>query len=360
MDELETKLQLVRRALDAGGLAAVRLRGTDWFAWATCGGSNTVLLTTDTGVAEVLITARDVRVLTDTIEEARLAQEELPPGMKTVACPWAERATALDAAARELSGSGVVASDRPCGEEVPLPAALVAARWSLLPTEVARLRALCTDAAAAMHEVLRRARPDWTGHQLAGAGAEALWARGLEPALTLVAGEARLPVYRHATAKGEKLGARAMLVFCARRHGLFANLTRFVSFRAPSRQERAADEAVAEVEADVLDALQPGVSLGDLYQTLVQAYARAGHPGGERGHHQGGTCGYLSRDALALPGSRLRLERNNAAAFNPSLPGAKIEDTVLVHDRGVAILTEAPGWPMRAVRGRPRPEILVS
>jgi Xaa-Pro aminopeptidase len=359
MAELDAKLATVRAAVEREGLAAVRLRGTDWFAWATCGGSNTVLLTTDTGVAEVLITARGIWVLTDVIEEARLAQEELPAGIPLVACPWTERPAALDAAVHELSGGGRVASDRPAAGEVPLPRQLVEARWSLLPPEIDRYRALGRDAAAALHEVMREAKPEWTGFELAGAGAEALWSRGIEPALTLVAGERRLPVHRHATASAERLGSRAMMVFCARRHGLFANLTRFVYFRSPSAQERALDEAVAAVEGEILDALRPGATLGAIYDESVRAYARAGHPGGEKKHHQGGSCGYLSRDALALPGSKLALQRDNASAFNPSLPGAKIEDTVLVRDGGVEVLTVAAGWPMREVRGRQRPDLLV-
>jgi hypothetical protein len=75
-----------------------------------------------------------------------------------------------------------------------------------------------------MTEVLQAAQPTWTEYQLAGAGAEALWSRGLHPALTLVAGERRLPLYRHATPTGEKIGRQAMLVFCARGYGLYANL----------------------------------------------------------------------------------------------------------------------------------------
>ncbi|GBE91281.1 M24 family metallopeptidase [Nostoc cycadae] len=92
-------------------------------------------------------------------------------------------------------------------------------------------------ASAAMTEVLKAARPTWTEYQLAGAGAEALWARGLHPALTLVAGDRRLPLYRHATPTGEKLGRQAMLVFCARGYGLYANLTRFVCFGSLSKNE---------------------------------------------------------------------------------------------------------------------------
>ncbi|MFY0579136.1 UTP--glucose-1-phosphate uridylyltransferase [Cystobacter fuscus] len=76
--ELETKLSRVRAVLEKHGLGAVRLRGVDWFAWATCGGSNVVLLSTDVGVAEVLITRDGAWVLTDAIEAARLEEEEVP------------------------------------------------------------------------------------------------------------------------------------------------------------------------------------------------------------------------------------------------------------------------------------------
>src|SRR4051812_22265952 len=262
MNEVDRKLVTMRAHMERAGLAALRLRGTDWFAWATCGGSNVVLLTSDTGIAEVLITRDGAYVLTDEIEAERLRVEELPPHFEVLACRWTDRPAAWNAAARERCGAGKVASDRPDGAmEGTLPQALVDARWSLVPEEIDRYRALGRAAAEAMTEVLLAAKCEWTGRQLAGAGAEALWSRGIEPALTLVGGQRRLPMYRHVTASDEKLGTRAMLVFCARRHGLFANLTRFVYFRPPDAKERALDSAVAEVEADVLDALRPGVTL---------------------------------------------------------------------------------------------------
>jgi Metallopeptidase family M24 len=359
MGELERKLDMVRWWMTRERLAGIRLRGADWFAWATCGGSNVVLLTTDTGVAEVLITERNAAILTDEIEAGRLRHEEVPAGFDFVACRWSDRPAALDGAVRERTGGGKVASDRPVPGEMHLPEGLVSARWSLSPEELERYRALGREAAEAMTQVLRSADPAWTEWHLAGAGAEALWGRGIEPALTLVGGERRLPAYRHATATKEKLGSRAMLVFCARRHGLFANLTRFVYFRAPSPEEIGRDAAVADVEADLLDAARPGASLGHLYEVIANAYARVGYRGAERGHHQGGPCGYLSRDAIAVPGSELRLAKDGAAAFNPSLPGAKMEDTVVVGAGGVEVLTADAAWPVRAVRGRRRPDLLV-
>ncbi|MFN7132536.1 MAG: peptidase M24, partial [Myxococcales bacterium] len=81
MSELQAKLGFLRSALQAHGLGGVRLRGVDWFAWASCGGSSTVILTTETGVAEVFVTADGAWVLTDTIEAQRLSEEELPHGL---------------------------------------------------------------------------------------------------------------------------------------------------------------------------------------------------------------------------------------------------------------------------------------
>lgn len=356
--EVTTKLAAIRAALAGTGATAARLRGVDWFAWATAGGSNVVILTTETGVAEVLVTADGAWVLTDEIETGRLAAEEIPPGFEVWAGPWND-ATQRRAFVDDVVRGGKVISDRPWSGELALPPELVAAKRRLLPEELERYRALGKEAAEAMTEVLTRARPEWTEWELAGAGAEALWRRGIEPTLTLVGGERRLPLYRHATATGAPLGSRAMLVFCGRRHGLYANLTRFVYFREPSAHEEQLIEHVARIEAVTFAVSRPGVTAGAVYEVIARAYAELGHPGGELLHHQGGTTGYLSREAFALPGLELVIEENTALAWNPSLPGAKIEDTVVTSTTGIEILTVDPAWPAVEVDGRPRPDVLV-
>ena len=86
-------------------------------------------------------------------------------------------------------------------------------------------------------------------------------------------------------------------------------------------------------------ASRPVTTAGAVYSVIASAYAELGHPGAERFHHQGGTTGYLSREAFALPGLGLPIEESTALAWNPSLPGAKIEDTVLTTSAGIEILT---------------------
>jgi Xaa-Pro aminopeptidase len=348
--EVAGKLALLRAALEQAGAGAVRLRGTDWFAWLTAGGSNAVLLSAETGVAELLVTRDEACVLTDEIEAARLREEEVPPGFTFHIAPWAELELREHFVLAAAAGRPVL-SDRPLCDEQPLPAGLRQRRLVLDAPEQQRYRALGLAAAQAMTEAMRQARPDWTEWRLAGAGAQALLARGIEPALVLAAGERRLPLFRHATPTGETLGRRAMLVFCARRHGLYANLTRLVAFeQAPAEQHE-----LMTVEATGLAAVTPGNSLSAVYHALAQAYRHAGRDGEIDAHHQGGITGYQAREIIATPSTATALETGMAFAFNPSFAGLKIEDTFLLGPQGLENLTFDTDWPASSVQGRMRP-----
>ena len=354
--ELAAKIAILLEAVERNRLGGIRLRGQDWFAWATCGGSSAVLLASERGIAEVVATSRGVHILTSAIEAGRLRAEELPDGLGVVSFEWAYPDEA-DALVRENAGALPIASDLPAAGEVALPGELVAEKRSLRPQEIARYRDLGAAAAAALTETLGRATPASTELEVAGMGAEALLRRGLEPALVLVAGSRRLDLYRHPRPTAEAVGDRVGVVFCGRRFGLYANLTRFAYFRTPSAKERDAANMVAQVEAAAFNASLPGATLGEVYAAIVDAYARLGHPGAERDHHQGGTTGYLSREVVATPGNRTAIVAPMAMAWNPSLPGTKIEDTVIRTDDGLEIVTVDPSWPTVQVDGRERPDL---
>lgn len=342
----------------SSGLRALRFRRHDWFAWATAGVSNAVISTSELGVAELLVTDDGAFVLADAIDACRLEEEELPGGLEVIELPWADP-DRCDRFIADRVGDGAVASDAPVGSERGLPQELVEARLRLLPAELDRYRLLGRDASTAMTETLVSATPLATGWETAAAGAAALLRRGIDPALVLVGGSRRLSLFRHPTPTHERLGDRAMVVFCGRRHGLYANLTRFVYFREPTSEERRLASVVAEVEAVAWNASVPGAALGEIYAAIAAAYARLGFPRAELQHHQGGLTGYLSREVLAVPGSRTTIEVGSAVAWNPSLPGSKIEDTAVVTPDGLETLTLDPTWPVVTVDGRRRPDLLV-
>lgn len=353
--EIAAKLALVRESLDEKEV--LRLRGSDWFAWITAGASNVVLLASATGIAEVLVSREAAKVLTDVIEEKRLRDEELTRDFEIHSTHWADPKE-REQFVREFSGAEEVLSDKPRAGEAALPASLLKLRYCLLSAEIERYRVVGKLASEAMTEVMSAAKPAWTEYQLAGAGAEALWSRGLHPALTLAAGEKRLPLYRHPTPRDTQLDKIAMLVFCARGFGLYANLTRFVSFTGMPESVAGLHTTVREIEADALEQSLPGNTLAHVHQTLVRSYRTHAHRQAIHEHHQGGVTGYLAREILATPDTTSELRENMAVAWNPSIAGAKIEDTFLITNDGLENLTFDEKWPHHLVRGIARPFVL--
>jgi Xaa-Pro aminopeptidase len=306
------------------------------FAWLTGGGDSTVVV--GEGVAWLELAEGKVTLHTSRIEAGRLAEEEVQEIDKVIAHPWYR----------------VPEVGRPNDLEHDLtPLRLV-----LSPEERDRFRRLGRDAAVALGEAMRAAEPHWTEGELAGAVAEAALARGIQPVVLLVAGEGRIFRYRHPLPKDRPLGRLCMAVICGRRHGLIANLTRLRAWGHPEAMRLY--HKVLKVEAEALEATRPGMRLGEVLSTIREAYGKVGRPEAFEEHHQGGLAGYRPREIVATPGENTLLQVGMAVAWNPSLPGAKVEDTFLIAEHGLEVLTEDPEWPIVKVEGRERPDILCS
>lgn len=306
------------------------------FAWLTGGGDNTVVA--GEGVAWLEVAEGKVRLHTSRIEAERMIDEEVSGVDEVISYPW-----------HVVPGPG---------HPNDLEHDLTSLRLVLSPEEQERFRALGRDAARAVGEALRAARPEWTERKLAGAIAEEARSRGIQPVVLLVAGEERIFKYRHPLPKDRPLGRLAMAVICGRRDGLIANLTRLCSFGHP--QIDALYKQVLFVEEAALDATRPGATLDDVLSAIRGAYRRLGRPEAFEDHHQGGLAGYRPREVLAVPGEKTRLQAGMAVAWNPSLPGAKVEDTFLITSEGLENLTSDPDWPSVEVEGHKRPDILRS
>lgn len=272
-------------------------------------------------------------------EADRLTSEELPPGIPVETVAWH---------APLVPDDGAWSEDR-------LASGLRAARASLLPGERDRYAALCRDTAAALTQVLPSAAPGESERALAARLGGALAARGADPAVVMVAGRERLR-HRHPLPTTGPLGERAMVVVCARRDGLIANATRWVRFGAAAEGADARDDALRAVEADVFRATRPGVALSEVLSEIRAAYPRHGFAPDEwTRHHQGGAAGYAGRDPRATPSAADLVQDGQAFAWNPTAPGCKAEDTVLLEGGRVRVLTRDGAWPEVDVDGIPRP-----
>jgi Xaa-Pro dipeptidase len=322
--------------MDRRGVDAVLMRRPENFAWYTRGGNSRVEYAAPEGAADVLVTRDGDWVLASTIEAPRMRAEEVP-GFEVVEYPWHEGPG--EALSRLVGG-------RPLGADIALAGAafvgedLSRVRRVLDEEAIGRLRAIGADLAAAVDEAAAGLDVGATEHDAAADLAAACRSRGLVPTVLLAATDRRISQYRHPLPTDARLEQRAMIVASAQRGGLYANLTRMVWLDEPdpetSRRQAACDEILTRMREE---ATRPGRTLAECFGDLRRFYAEAGFPGEWRLHHQGGITGYASREVIATPYAEVEIESGMAFAWNPSVTGAKAEETFVLTEAGAEPVT---------------------
>jgi Xaa-Pro dipeptidase len=344
--ELETKHTQVVDWLRSEGLDGILLKRNENIAWLTGGAVEVRVLTpNETGVAALLVTKEGARYYFTTANEApRLHDEEFGAlDFEPVIFPWyaddtAE--TALDLA------RGQVASDTPIPGFAHVHVHPL--RAALQESEIARFRWLGVQTAEAVTEVLQQLKRGQTEYAIEGHVAEALLTRGILPSVYLMAADQRILKYKHAVARGNKIDKYVMINLCARKWGLTVSITRFAHFGKPPVDLEEKFRASAQVNAALLDATRVGATSAQLFKAAADAYAREGFAGDEQLHHQGGATGYWEREWVAIPDGKNQVVNNQAFAWNPSIRGGKVEDTILLRNGEIELLTPTPRLPALA------------
>jgi Xaa-Pro aminopeptidase len=303
-----------------------------------------------------------VQLVTSTIEANRFRDEQAPDGVAVAEFPWHD--TSLAEAVRERS-------PRPALVDAGLPAASsddgpnwmerfdpASVRQPLSPADIAEYRELARTVAAAVEAVCRDLKPGDTEREVASALRVALFQEGIECPVALVGGGERAQKYRHYTPQPVPLGDYALCSVTAERAGLHVSTTRAVTFDPPDwfeERTRAAMEVETAALAATHDAGRAGETAGDVFGAIEDAYAEAGWDGEWRNHHQGGAAGYAGREWKATPDGEEPVHLPMAYAYNPTVQGAKSEDTVLVRDaagdEAFDVLSATGAWPTATVEG---------
>ena len=344
--ELDAKHEKLVEWLRAQKLKGVLLRRNENVAWVTGGAVEERVLTTgETGVASVLVTSEGKRYYLTTENEASRAHDEEFGALdfEPVLFPWWADETAE--AATRLAG-GPVGSDTPGAGVTAVN--LAPLRAALSETEIARYRWLGTETAAATVEALNQLEPGLSEYDLEAITAAGLLRRGILPSVALYAVDERIYKYKHAVPRGARLKQYAMLNLCSRKWGLAISITRFLHFGALPSELDLRFKAAAQVNAALLNATRAGATSAELFKVAQAAYAAQGFPGEERFHHQGGPTGYGEREWVATPAGTEVVVNNQAFAWNPSIRGGKVEDTVLLRDGKIENLTPTPELPVLA------------
>lgn len=340
--EFSLKQERIRLLLDEHNLDGLLLQCVSSFAWATCGAASYVNTASTYGAASLLVTRKNRYLITDNIEATRLLSEEKLhyQGWEFVTSPWYE-ANGLN----KLISGLKIGADHSFPGAINLSHELSRLRSQLTPEEGVRYRVLGRLCAEAMYSTIQQVQPGQSEHQIAAHLAMENRRRGVQAMVNLIATDERIYNYRHPIPTFKTLDRYAMLVMCGRRWGLICSLTRLVHFGSLPDELRKKINAVAKIDATIIDATRPGMTLKDVFQTCMKAYKEAGYPEEWKLHHQGGPTAYEPREWIATPQSQEKVVIGQTYAWNPSITGTKSEDTIQIGESANEIITTVPGWP---------------
>jgi Xaa-Pro dipeptidase len=334
----ESRDRRLRELMEEHGLGALLLSTPANFAWYTGGADNRVDHGDPVGVASVLLTPDSARILTNNIEAPRMREEQTPE-MELVEHSWHEEPSAL---LRDLTGGAGVGTDFPSTSGPDLSAEISPLRYVLDEDAIKDYRRLGEDTVQAMSETADSLSSETDEFEAAAELSSACLRRGMYAPVLLAATGERLARHRHPVPHGGPLGKQAMLVVCAERGGLFVSLTRMVYFQDPDPETARRQEACEGILRRMRgEATREGSTLAQAFEDCRRFYAEAGFPEGWRAHHQGGMTGYASREIIATPETRQEIREGQAFAWNPSLVGAKAEETFVLGQDGPEILTRS-------------------
>jgi antitoxin VapB len=342
MDELKVKKDRVYRLLENKKLDGLILVRNSNIAWLADGMENKIVYTSEEGAIKLIVLKDKILVLTNNIEAERIIEEERlgEKDFQFTINQWFEK-DLLD----DLTGDYHLGADCYLPRVNNLQEEIKQLRFSLLPGEIKRYTILGKETSKIVSKICKNIIPGETENEVRGRLAQNLWSKNINPHLILIGSDERIFTYRHPIPKDKKIRKYVMVVVCAERDGLIVNMTRFVHFGLLPQELKEKLYAVAKVDASFILNTKIGVKVADIFQNAISTYKEVGYPDEWKFHHQGGAAGYETRDYIATPDSLQIVQPNQAFTWNPSIKGAKSEDTILIIEKGYEIITEDSNWP---------------
>lgn len=336
-DRLEKKLRALDAICAGHGAGAIHIKLQKNISWLLGGRSHIGLFSVE-GVASLIVKDGEIYLLADNVEADRLMEEEFA-GMRLtpIVHPWYGK--------ESVCGLAEAVTNCPMITDCQVEDELRRLRISLDEEGLKALRYVGAGIGTVIESVcLSLSRGD-SEFEIAGELAGRCAKLGIDPNFAVAAADGRILRYRHPLPTEKKLDKYAMLVLVGRYRGVYASVTRFVSFGPVDADLMGKKAAVSSQYASLYLATRPGAQIGEIFASLAGRYAELGYPGEWAKFHQGGPVGYAAREIKACLGTDVTVEAGQAYAWNPSVPGYKVEDTFIVGGERNETVTKTPNLP---------------
>lgn len=339
--EWQEKVLQIRGLLEKEQLNGVLITKGVNFTWLT-GGRPYVNFLAENACAQIWIDKTKTILISNNIEAQRLMEEELAGlPLELISLPWWEAQPPTEIA-NKLSEGKPWKTDEQISSFPSL-------RWTLNTFEIERYRSLGQDCSKLMEKIARELQPGDTELEIAAKVRREGLLCGIEAPVCLIAVDERCYLRRHPLPTEKPLQKMAMLVISGLRQGLFLSLTRMVHFGPAEEELLQRHRAVLQVEAAMLGATKAGAIAEDVFKITQAAYEKNGFADQWQFHHQGGLAGYQSREYRIQSGNQTAFATNQAFAWNPTIAGVKSEDTVLIQEGQLEILSPTDIFPILKV-----------
>jgi Xaa-Pro dipeptidase len=352
LNELEIKTKRLVQMLNAENLGGVLLNTQHNFAWLS-GGNNGVDISRENGVSSLLIRNDGKRFLiANKIEMPRMLAEEISENdFEPIDFAWETDKIngifVVETAQSLIETGSNLATDIFYNQNFRVIEGLIAkCRYQLTTTEIERFQQLGKDTGEIVGSIYNKLSVGQTEIEIANIVKFELGKRNINSVVTLVAADERIAKFRHPIPTRNVWEKTLMIVVCTKRDGLIASLSRIFSVRNISDDLRKRTDAVSKVHARMMHATRPNATGKEIFEITKNAYRQVGFANEDLKHHQGGACGYKTRDWVAHSESTEQVFVNQAFAWNPSITGTKSEETFLVKENGIEVITASPNFPI--------------
>jgi len=300
------------------------------------------------GRIAICVTKESVVLLGNQTEVSRIAEDELLllDGLTSRPFRWDEWNLKVSVKSYlDSKGTKRVCDDIGVfGENIE--ALLEGIYYPLSDEEIKSIRQLAKDTAFIVESVAKNVKPRVTEVRVLGELAGQLVSQGIWPEFIMVAADDRVRRFRHCIAKEIPIRRLALLSATVHRRGLYVSLSRLVSLGSATARWHRLQGACNRIDAMAILLSKPHASTGEIFRAIMQSYVKEGYPGEWLAHHQGGPAGFYGRDYKATEHESRRLVERQPVVWNPTVHGAKSEDTILTGWIGEIpeILTETGTW----------------
>ena len=340
VEEFSEKLAKIRHLMQQQNVDGVLVGQQVNLFWLT-GARPYVNMFGDKGCFDILVTHENAYLVSNNIELARLQQEELQQlNLESLQYNWWDGD--ISRLVEQVKPAAVIVTEAGL-------AGFSSLRYTLCTPEVERYRDTSLSVAKAVEQAALQIEIGQSEQEIANLIRQNCNRYGVSAFVTLVGTDERIFKYRHPLPTEKKLERYALLAVSGRKHGLYASITRMVHFGQPSPEIMQKHQAVQAVDAAFILSTQVGASVAQAFQAGITAYAANGYAEQWQYHHQGGLAGYQSREFRGTANCPEIIQAQQVFAWNPTIAGAKSEDTVLITEQGPEILTKSSFYPSRIV-----------